>query len=105
MAMGIGINLHEPDAGEVKGIQEKVACGVWFTSRGIIMPKFLKYQCIDGTIRELTNIHVISFEKKNYCGIPTYTYNCDAIVENKKYLFDLHYYLDTTKWGIVWKNS
>ena len=44
MSMGIGINSEQPDAGELKGRQEPVACGVWFTSEGVAMPKMLKFR-------------------------------------------------------------
>lgn len=38
MKMGIGTNTQKPDVGEMKGGQDKVACGVWFTSSGTAMP-------------------------------------------------------------------
>ena len=42
MNMGIGINARRLDEGELNRPQEEVACGVWFTSTGDIMPKKLK---------------------------------------------------------------
>ncbi len=75
MGMGIGINVHTPDAGKIRGRQEPVACGVWYTSTGTAIPKLIKFQGEDGEIRTLTNLHVLSFEKKNYCGIPTVNTN------------------------------
>ena len=44
MSMGIGINTQNPDEGELKRDLEEIACGVWFTSTGAVMPKLVKYQ-------------------------------------------------------------
>ena len=33
MSMGIGTNTQNPDEGELKRDLEKIACGVWFTSK------------------------------------------------------------------------
>ena len=43
MSMGIGTNTQNPDEGELKRDLEKIACGVWFTSTGSVMPKLVKY--------------------------------------------------------------
>ena len=44
MSMGIGINTQKPDAGEIRGRQEDIACGVWFTSGGNPIPQLVKYK-------------------------------------------------------------
>ena len=41
MGMGIGINNQKPDAGPNRRRQEEIACGIWFTSRGEILPQTL----------------------------------------------------------------
>ena len=105
MGRGIGINVHTPDAGKIRGRQEPVACGVWYTSTGTAIPKLIKFQGEDGEIRTLTNLHVLSFEKKNYCGIPTVEYECDAVVDARRYLFHLLYYVEHQKWTVLWKSS
>lgn len=104
MGMGIGINTQETDHGDIKGYQEAVACGVWFTSSGTVMPKLLKYQDPDGTIHTLTNIHVRSHARKNYCGIPTLEYECDTTIGTCCYHFFLLYYMERQEWKVLWKN-
>ena len=50
MSMGIGTNTQNPDEGELKRDLEKIACGVWFTSTGSVMPKLVKYQDEEGLL-------------------------------------------------------
>ena len=70
MSMGIGTNTQNPDEGELKRDLEKIACGVWFTSTGSVMPKLVKYQDDEGLLHTISQIHVLTQEKKYYCGIP-----------------------------------
>ena len=84
MGMGIGINDTAPDEGRIKGKQESVACSVWFTSTGRIMPKLMKYKEKNGEI------------------IPAYEFECDALVEKKLKTFRLHYYIERQEWKVIW---
>lgn len=102
--MGIGINTHETDYGEIQGFQEAVACSAWFTSTGAVMPKMIKYKDDNGVIQPLYNIHVHNCEKRNYCGIPTFYYDCEVIVGSRCYPFQLLYYTERQEWKILWKN-
>lgn len=104
MGLGIGINAQQPDAGKLKGRQEAIACGVWFTSTGQAMPKMLKFQRDDGEIRTISPIHTLSCEKKNYCGIPTLEYRCCADFEGCRYSFYLLYYIERQEWKVLWKD-
>lgn len=103
MGMGIGINTEKPDEGRIKGCQEPVACYVWFTSTGKVMPKRLKYQRKDGSIGEIDHIHVVTSRQKNYCGIPTIEYECNCTFADREYDFQLLYYLEEHKWAMYWK--
>ena len=103
MGMGIGVNSQQPDEGEIKGRQEEVACYVWFTSRGAAIPKMIKFQGADGEIYTLPHIHVRSSTQKNYCGIPTLVYECDAVIAMQCYQFCLLYYIEKQEWKILWK--
>ena len=76
MSMGIGTNTQNPDEGELKRDLEKIACGVWFTSTGSVMPKLVKYQDDEGLLHTISQIHVLIQEKKYYCGIPIQEYRC-----------------------------
>lgn len=101
--MGIGINVQKPDAGRVKGRQEPVACGVWFTSTGRAIPKIIKMQNGQDGYYILDNIRVISFEDKYYCGIPTVEYECEAADGGFTRRFSLLYYLEKKEWKLLWK--
>ncbi len=101
MNMGIGINDAASDEGALTGHQEPVACFVWFTAKGRILPKMLKYQEADGTLRTLGPIRVHAAERKNYCGIPTIRYTCSAQVEGKETAFTLLYYMERQEWKLL----
>ncbi len=105
MSMGIGINDERPDAGTLRGRQEPVACGVWFTSTGTAVPKMIKFQDSEGQIHTLPNIHVISVEKKFYCGIPTIEYECDTVIGACRQQFSLLFYVERQEWKILWRRD
>lgn len=105
MGMGIGINAGQTDAGEIRGCQEPIACGVWFTSTGRILPKTIKFQDEEGMLHTLSDIHVITAEEKFYCGIPTVEFECDIMLQEKRYLFRLLFYVERMEWKILWKNG
>ena len=96
MGMGIGINTERPDEGRIKGFQEPVACYVWFTSTGKVMPKRLKYQRKDGSIGQIDHIHVMTSQHKNYCGIPTIEYECNCMIADRS---------TTSGFFTIWKNT
>lgn len=103
MSMGIGINTQKPDEGKLKGELEAVACGVWFTSKGRILPKLVKYQDKEGCLHTISQIRVITTEKKYYCGIPLQEYRCSTILNGREYYFRLYYYPEENCWKICWK--
>lgn len=102
MGMGIGINESLPDEGVITGKQESVACSVWFTSTGRIMPKIMKYKETDGEIVTVNQIHVISSAKKNYCGIPTIEFQCESTIGRYSTRFRLYYYVEKQEWKVMW---
>ncbi len=102
MGMGIGINDTVPDDGIIRGRQEPVACSVWFTSTGRIMPKLMKYREDDGKIVTIYQIHVISSQKKNYCGIPTVVFECESSLGVYSVKFRLYYYIEKQEWKVIW---
>lgn len=105
MSMGIGINAQNPDEGQLKRKLEEIACGVWFTSKGAVMPKLIKYQDQEGVIHRISRIRVMTQEEKYYCGIPILEYRCSTILENQEYLFRLYYYPKTSCWKISWEEN
>ena len=104
MGMGIGINSQETDFGEIRGYQKAIACGVWFTSNGTVIPKMIKYQDGEGELHTVSNLHVLTCTKKNYCGIPTIEYLCSTSVGMNHYEFHLLFYIEKQEWKILWKN-
>lgn len=101
--MGIGINAQNPDEGELAREQTEIACGVWFTSTGNVLPKMIKYKDEEGMIRLIDRIRVLYKEKKYYCGIPIEEYRCSTVCANREYLFRLYYYMDTCCWKLSWE--
>lgn len=104
MSMGIGTNDTRPDEGRLRGKQESVACFVWFTSEGNVMPKMLKTRLADGTIVQISHIRVIGHRQRNYCGIPTLEYDCETEIEERISPFRLLYYPERQKWKLIWKD-
>lgn len=102
MSMDIGINTQKPDEGRFTRELQDVACGVWFTRTGRIMPKTMKYQDAEGMIQFIGNIQVHSHEKKYYCGIPLWEYRCSTVCEGREYQYRLYYYIDTGCWKVSW---
>lgn len=103
MGMGIGINAQKPDAGRIKGRQEPVACGVWFTSTGRAIPKIIKMQNGQDGYKILDTVRVISCADKYYCGIPTVEYECETENEGVSRRFSLLYYPEKREWKLLWK--
>ena len=101
--MGIGINAQNPDEGELTREQMEIACGVWFTSTGNVLPKMIKYKDEEGMIRLIDRIRVLYKEKKYYCGIPIEEYRCSTVCANREYLFRLYYYMDACCWKLSWE--
>lgn len=102
--MGIGTNTYDPDKGEIKGLQEAVACGVWFTAKGRVLPKALKFKDLEGVYHTLNHIHILSQKETIYCGIPAITYECDTIYHGICIPFTLLFYKEQNIWKILWKN-
>ena len=103
MSMGIGTNSQKPDEGELKRNLEAVACGVWFTSKGAAMPKIVKFPDEEGMLHTISQISVITKEKKFYCGIPVQEYHCNTNQDGREYRFRLYFYPETNCWKISWE--
>ena len=105
MGMGIGINTQKPDEGRMRRATQEIACGVWFTSSGAVMPKLDKYQDEEGQIRSISQIRVLTCEKKYYCGIPIQEFRCSTVAGEREYHFRLYYYIEENRWKISWENG
>lgn len=105
MGMGIGTNTDRADRGRMLGTQIPVACSVWFTSTGRIIPKLIKYQDYDDCLHTLQEFQIIYQEEKYYCGISMIEYECEYIDSEQLYPFRLLYYIEQKEWKLWWKNT
>lgn len=103
MAFGVGVNTGKADGGKIKGRQEAVACGCWFTSQGNTLPKYIKYQDEEGMSRGISDIEVLYSQKQNYCGIPMVEYVCRGVTQGMRRGFRLFFHLEECIFKIVWE--
>lgn len=103
MGMGIGTNNRTADEGAVKGRQMPVACGVWFTSTGKIIPHTIKYEDSEGMIQTMANFQVILTEDKFYCGIPATRFLCEYMDSSQLIQFWLLFYVEKKEWKMWFK--
>ncbi len=102
MMMEMNSNSDVPDEVTIKRTQEPVACGVWFTSSGKMMPLSLKFKDSEGNMLIINNIRVIKKEKKRFCGIPTMEFWCSTLMHGREYQFRLYHYPEDGCWKIAW---
>lgn len=81
MAFGIGVNMEETDAGELRGEKMDIAVDCWFTSKGVTIPRMFKYQDVEGEVHSVSEIRVLEQEEKRYCGVPTVEYRCEVVLD------------------------
>lgn len=91
----------ETDSGEINGNIYQVACMTWFTASGETMPRYFKFQDDNGDIQIVKEIVVHYVEDKNYSGIPSREYGCEAIINGMRRTFTLIFYLERCKWVMV----
>lgn len=105
--MGMGIGIHSEIFGEerARGRQESVACCVWFTSHGEVMPKMIKFMGEDQELHTISRFQVILKERKHYCGIPAIEFFCRAQEWGREVFFWLFYYPERQEWKILWKKE
>lgn len=101
MAFGIGTNTKAYKGDEVKGRIYNIACKTWFTSTGSLRPLSLKFEGDDGVIQTVPDITIKCSEDKNYSGIPSKEYTCEAIIGGIKQSFKLVFYIEECKWVMI----
>lgn len=100
-AFGIGTNTEPADAGTIRGRQINVACECWFSRSGVTKPLLVKYEDEEGTIHTLRDIRVLYQEAKNYGGIPSMEYRCQAVLHQILCEFALIFYMEESRWVLV----
>lgn len=98
---GIGTNTNDIDSGEIKGKMYHIACKVWFTSNCSPKPLSFKFEGDDGIIQSVSNISIQSSEDKNYSGIASKEFMCEAIIGGFLRNFKLIYFIESCKWIMV----
>ena len=68
------------DSGIPKGNMYHIACSAWFTSTGQTMPRYFKFEDDAGEVQTVKDILVKYTEEKNYSGIPSREYGCEAVI-------------------------
>ncbi len=98
---GIGINTNKIDSGELRGKKIPVACKVWFTVTGKLIPLSFKFEGDDGELQTVSNLKITVSEDKCYLGIQSKEYKCQALIGGIYHHFKLVFYCDTCKWMMV----
>lgn len=92
-----------PEAEQDKpgGKMYQIACHAWFTAAGEPMPLSFKFIGDDSVIQRVSDIRIRYCEDKNYSGLPSKEYGCEAIIGGLNQEFRLIYYLDACKWVMM----
>lgn len=98
---GIGINVKSIDNGEIRGRSYPIACKAWFTSNCSMRPLSFKFEGEDNIIQTISDISIISAEDKNYSGVPSIEFKCNAIIGGITNEFKLVFYKEACKWIMV----
>ena len=91
----------ETDSGVPKGNMYHIACSTWFTATGKAMPQYFKFEDDNGDIQTVRDILIKYTENKNFSGIPSREYGCEAVVGGLTRQFNLIFYLDACKWFML----
>ena len=93
--------LSQTDSGIPQGKMYHIACKTWFTSTGSPRPLSFKFEGDDGLLQMVNNLTVKYSEDKNYSGIPSKEYGCEAIVGGFMREFRLIFYCEACLWVMV----
>lgn len=76
--MGFAVETQEEERYEraVEGRYKEVAVECWFTTKGRVFPKMLKYEDEEGFRHKIEHIQVLKSDKKHYAGILMQRYDC-----------------------------
>ncbi len=102
MAFGIGTNAQKTDAGPVRGKQLEVACECWFTSRGEVLPRLIKFMDENGEVQTVKDFRVNYNEEKNYAGVPSVEYGCTMSINHREHDVKLVFFKEECRW-VMWR--
>ena len=98
---GSNLNYTQENIEKPKGRQREIGCYSWTTAGGTITPVMFKVKEDSGEIRTFDNIHVNLAEKKIYCGIPSFEYHCNVLVNGTATSKILQYFPEQSKWYLL----
>ena len=98
---GSDLNYTEENIDTPKWKQQEIACYSWTTASGQVTPVMFKTKEENGEIRTFDRINVHTRKKKIYCGIPSYEYHCEVLVNGVKTYKTLQYFPERSKWFLV----
>lgn len=101
LSLGVDVNSDNIDSGVPKGRIYPVACKTWFTATQSVRPLSFKFEGDDEIIQTVNNLTVKYSEDKNYGGIPSKEYGCEAVIGGIRQSFKLIFYLEECRWVMV----
>lgn len=103
MPTGSDQNFNMENIDAPKGRQREIACYSWTTASGAITPIMFKIMDENDVIQTIKITQVNYSEKKIYCGIPSFEFNCDVIINGIRVNLILQYFTETCKWFLLEK--
>ena len=91
----------DADSGELRGKMYHVACLTWFTSEGSLRPLKFKFMGDDGLIQAVNEMRINYSEDKNYSGIPSKEYGCEAVIGGLLREFKLVFFPEVSQWVML----
>ena len=91
----------EIDSGLPRGTMYHAAVMAWFQADGKLRPMSFKFQGDDGEILTVRDILINYEEDKDYAGIPSREYGCQAVVGGLIRDFRLVFYCEACKWVML----
>lgn len=101
LSLGIDTNAENIDSGEIKGRMYHIACKTWFTATQSVRPLSFKFEGDDEIIQSVSNLTIKYSEDKNYGGISSKEYGCEAVIGGIRQSFILIFYVEACKWVMV----
>lgn len=89
------------DSGVPGGKMYHAAVMAWFRSEGDPRPLSFKFQGDDGEIQAVKDLVVRYAEDRNYSGIPSKEYGCEAVIGGLIREFRLIFYTEACKWVMM----
>ncbi|MCL2718626.1 MAG: hypothetical protein FWE14_07570 [Lachnospiraceae bacterium] len=98
---GSDLNYSQENIETPKGRQREIACYSWTTASGVTTPVMFKTKEDNGEIQTFDRVNVNFMERKIYCGIPSFEYHCDVLINGVSISKILQYFPERSKWYLL----